>query len=170
MLLMGCSPDSTGPEEAVCEEQCLPADFSLQNADGDALSLPELTGEAEALIVYGTATWCFSCREEFAWLNEVQAASSGRVAAVAVVLESTEPGKAPTEEDIALLEGAYEPTFPVLLDEDGFMNEYRTSNAIPVNLVTNAEQRWTIALRREGLNAEALQEAIDSITSQGEEP
>jgi thiol-disulfide isomerase/thioredoxin len=61
-------------------------DFTLQNDDGQAVSLASYRGQAVVLNFW--ATWCIPCRSEMPAINAVALANPGKVAVVAVdVLE-----------------------------------------------------------------------------------
>ena len=147
--------------------------YGLEQGDViDALELVDVAGDpvalrmfhggpAGALLLYVTATWCFTCGPEIGWLNDYAPRLDGDLVAMSVLLQNKEFKDATAADAVAFSEG-YGAQFPTVLDPDGELDEVRQEAFIPLNLLIDTAS-MRITLRETGFDDEALDGAIRNI-------
>lgn len=111
------------------------ANLSFVALDGATMQLADYyQREQDLLLLYATATWCFTCKEEVSWLNDVSETHPDRIAALGTLLEDKAFNKADVADAEDFIDG-FGVLFPIVLDADGALDEFRDAGVIPVNLV-----------------------------------
>ncbi len=124
------------------------ANFSLQDADGNAVELKDYFGSATAILINHSAGWCTVCRRETPTLAEwyTDLESDGLV-----VLQAVFENNAGKPADQAFAESwktEYDLPFPVLVDGNNHFLDYHPAiqagggqYATPLNIVLDADMR-----------------------------
>ncbi len=134
-------------------------DLELVDVAGDTVAMRTFHGgPAGALLLYVTATWCFTCGPEIGWLNDYAPRVDGDLVAMSVLLQNKQFEDATTADAVAFSEG-YGAQFPTVLDPDGELDELRQEAFIPLNLLIDTAS-MRITLRETGFDDAALDEAI----------
>lgn len=138
------------------------ANLRFTTLDGGPFELKTAyRGPARALLIYGTATWCFTCRQEVEWINTK--IESGSLMPIAVVIEDNSFARAGVD-TAKQWSAAYHPQFRALIDPDGQLDAFRASGVIPVNIVIDT-QTMRIVLKEYSYTPADLDAAIASLAS-----
>ena len=170
LVSMSCSSAAPSPVDYPSgpygvEPNTTIANLKLTRTDGGGFELgTTYRGAARALVLYGTATWCFTCRQEVAWLN-ARLAQGSSVVAVAVVLEDERFGRPDVAAGTAFAT-AYGPSFLTVVDRDGQLDGFRGAGIVPVNVVIDTST-MRIVYRQDSFDADALGAAVASVTKGG---
>ena len=127
--------------------------FTLENLDGEPVSLDALQGKVVLLNFW--ATWCGPCRVEMPVLQEIYQQYKDEDLVVLSV-DLAEP-----VEDVRDYLQAYDYTFPVLLDLDGTVAARYGASAIPTSVIIDREGivvEHFVGMRPESIFRQALQE------------
>ena len=89
-----------------------PADFTLQDLDGQPISLSQFRGKKPVLLVFW-ATWCPECKAAFPKINAMHGGPAGEKIQI-LALDFRE-----TREKVAAAVKSRDIRFPVLLDDRG---------------------------------------------------
>jgi thiol-disulfide isomerase/thioredoxin len=138
--------------------------LELATLDGDPYELKTVRrGSARAVVLYVTATWCFSCRPAVDWINQKVASSGGSVAAIAAVVENKqfEPADAATGREFA---DGYGVKFLTVIDSSRKLDKYRASGVIPTTIVIDPAT-MRITYKEFTFNAVSLDSAIAKLTA-----
>ena len=130
--------------------------YTLVDLEGASVSVDDLRTTPVALF-YLTATWCFTCGPETAWLNE-QLPSRPEVSANAIVFQNRDYA-APGPEDGVYFRDTNEPVFPVLVDSAQEFSGDVTPDVIPLNLVVRTDT-MEIVHRSFGFDPDTLDAAL----------
>ena len=146
------------PPSSISSEETTPAaDFTVYDADGNAVTLSSKFGKPIVLNFW--ATWCGPCRVELPDFNKVFEELGDEVEFFMVNVD--DPG---TEADVKtfLSENGY--TFPVYYDTDYSGIRAYTVTGIPVTYFINADgEILTLATQRGTIDEDKLRESIDRI-------
>jgi len=136
------------------------ANLSFVTLDGATMQLADYhEGEQDILLLYATATWCFTCLEEVTWLNDMSETHPSRVAALGTLLEDKEFNKADVADADEFIDG-FGVRFPIVLDADGALDDFRDAGVIPVNLVIDTKT-MKIVHQEFGFNIAQMQGVLD---------
>lgn len=105
--------------------------FVLKTIDGDEISSEALEGKP--LIVHFWATWCVFCRDEFPSLTRL---ARDKKADGLVVLGISEDGEGGEKAVRTFLKGL-DPSFPILMDEDGSVADAFGSFGMPDSILVS---------------------------------
>lgn len=125
MLITGCtaSPDSSEPVTTTATAGQPAPDFTLQNLDGESISLSDFKGKPVLLNFW--ATWCGPCRAEMPFLQEIYEEWSEReLMLLAVNIGESSAKVKDFMEKLNL-------SFPVLLDSRSAIAKMYNITAIP---------------------------------------
>lgn len=140
--------------------------LKLFTLDGKPYELKSVyRGSARAVVLYATATWCFSCKQEVDWLNQKVASSGGAILPIAVVLENGRFQRADAATGREWVAG-YGVQFLTLIDPEGQLDKYRESGVIPLNLIIDPST-MRISHREFSFNASSLDAALTGLLSRG---
>ena len=140
----------------------------LFDSDGKAVDVGSYyRGRAPALLLYVTATWCFTCGPEVGWLNDYAARTSGDLAAMSVLLQNKQFEDA-TAADAAAFSDGYGAEFVTLLDPEGAFDLFRQQAFIPLNLLIDTST-MRITLRETGFDRASLEAAITTVVNDAEQ-
>lgn len=168
-------PGSLSREEALDILMDYPSmDFTLNDLDGNAVTLSELQGKIVLISIW--ATWCGPCQMEMPHFETINAENDDLVI-LAVHSAPYESGDyPPSEEQVAEAEAACRAfieengyTFPVLLDVEGTVSlssTYRT-NGIPGNFILDREGVIRYAQEGAFVDEESIMTVIDYVRSLG---
>ncbi len=144
------------------EQDDVIGDLQLVNTDGETVALNTFhQGEAAALLLYVTATWCFTCGPEIDWLNDYAPRVDGDLVAMSVLLQNKQFEDATAADALEFSEG-YGAQFPTVLDPHGELDVFREEAFIPLNLLVDTDS-MRITLRETGFDEASLDGAIGSI-------
>lgn len=136
--------------------------MTLRTIDGEAVILDAFHGgPAPAALLYVTATWCFTCGPEIAWLNDYAPRVDGALRAMSVLLQNKQFDNA-TAADAQEFSDGYGSVFPTLLDPDGELDVFRDQAFIPLNVLVDTTT-MRITLRRTGFDQTSLDQAIGAL-------
>ncbi len=139
--------------------------LAMLDLDGEPFEIASLYGGRPSVVVlYVTATWCFTCGPEIAWLND-ELPRRPELGALAVVVQDIDFQPA-TPEDGRLFREEWDVQFPVVVDSEAVTEPLRRSNAIPLNVLVRTAD-MTIVHRSEGFDEAALEAAIDAASEGG---
>ncbi len=128
--------------------------FTLETADGDALSLQDHVGDVVLLNFW--ATWCVPCRVEMPLLESMYAANKGSgFVVLAVNFDESRDLVTGFGEELGL-------TFPLLLDPGGEVQDLYRVRGYPTSVVLDREGRivnYHIGVLTKGQLEEYLSEA-----------
>ena len=125
--------DGTSLQTADIPRETAP-DFTVYDADGNAVSLSQLRGKP--VVVNLWATWCPPCRSE---LPDFDAAAREFGDRVTFLMVDLTDGDRETRENAAQFLADEGLTFPVYFDEDGSAAKALDAYAIPVSLFVDAD-------------------------------
>ena len=115
--------------------------------EGELLALSALRGKP--LIINFWASWCVSCREEGAALQEFYAAEKGRIQLVGIAIQDTPQAAAAFAAAVGM-------TFPLLLDEKGSVAIDYGVTGVPETFILDAkgiiQDRFVGPVTREDLD------------------
>lgn len=139
-LLSGCAADPAypvGPYGSSVGDTV--ENLQLYDLSGRAFTLDEIhQSEAEVVLLYLAATWCFTCGPEIEWLNE-EARARPMFDAYVIVLQNTDFEPA-TPADGETFRREYDPQIAVLVDQEQRLAPFLLSDAIPLNIVLRTDQ------------------------------
>ena len=119
-------------------------DFTLNDVDGNSVSLSEYAGKGKPVIISFWATWCKPCIAEMPHLQQIY--ERNKAVVLAISLDGPE-----TEADVAPFVKSKGFTFPVLIDtETRAASLYTPRRAAPFTVIINKSGK--IVKRREGFN------------------
>lgn len=104
-------------------------DFTVTTYDGREVTLSEVLGEKDMVLLNIWATWCGPCRMEFPYMQEAYEQYSDRVEIIAVDCEPTDD-----DEDLKAFAAEMGLTFPVARDTAALAVSFRASS-IPTSVV-----------------------------------
>jgi peroxiredoxin len=107
-------------------------DFSLQNLNGENVSLKALKGRT--VLVHFFATWCEPCREELPALNRFLERSAPNASVVAISVAEVDPR-------VKRFFEAMPVNFPVLLDRDRAIARSWKISTLPTTYVLDANMK-----------------------------
>jgi hypothetical protein len=140
------------------------ANLTLGTLDGKTFELKGVYRSASPVaVLYGTAPWCFTCKDEVAWLNAKAADPASGAEPIAIVLEDDSFGRANASTGTQFV-STYGVQFLTLIDPQGQLDAFRASSAIPVNIVVDT-RTMSIALHEYGFIPADLDAAIASVLS-----
>ncbi len=151
--LLGRQAEPSGDLEAKPFPGHPAPDFTLEDLDGNEVSLSSLRGKAVYLNFW--ATWCTPCVKEMPSLQEVYDKYGDRVAIYAVNV-----GESRAVVSEFLEENGY--TFTVLLDEDRVVAHRYQVRGIPTNIFIDS--RGVVVERvTGGMTTSQMERAIESV-------
>lgn len=144
------------------EQDDVIGDLQLVNTDGETVALKTFhQGEAGALLLYVTATWCFTCGPEIGWLNDYAPRVDGDLVAMSVLLQNKQFEDATAADALEFSDG-YGAQFPTVLDPSGELDVFREEAFVPLNLLIDTDS-MRITLRETGFDEASLDGAISGI-------
>ena len=144
------------------EQDDVIANITLRTAEGEPVTLGSFQqGSVRAVLLYVTATWCFTCGPEIGWLNSYGPRLDGDLASMSVLLQNQAFEDATAEDAIEFGEG-YGSEFSTLLDPDGELDVFREEAFIPLNILVDTST-MRITLRKTGFDEPLLDGAIRAI-------
>ena len=129
LLLAGCPAGSQSPSAAQVGKQA--PDFTLQNLDGQSVSLSDFLGKPVLLNFW--ATWCPPCRHEMPYLQEVYEEWSGK----GLVVLAINMGESPF--DVKTFTEAYNLSIPALVDVAGNAAHEYNIMSIPTSFFIDSD-------------------------------
>ncbi|MCD4829608.1 MAG: TlpA family protein disulfide reductase [Candidatus Cloacimonetes bacterium] len=138
------------------------ADFSLEDIDGNQVTLSDLLAEGPVLINFW-ATWCVNCKKEMPRLSELQDAYEG---ITIICISIDKPGKKAQ----AIKEVKNRFSFLTLLDPEKTVYESMNATNPPSTYILSAEGEvvWSHEGYRKG-DEEKIEEQIKLVLAGGEE-
>jgi len=131
MLITSCTTESGNPGPATATVGQVAPDFTLQNLEGQSVSLSDFRGKPILLNFW--ATWCGPCRFEMPFLQEIYDERSERGFVLLTVNIAESPAKVTgfmTELDLSL---------PVLLDARSEISKVYGITAIPTSFLIDKD-------------------------------
>ena len=168
----GCSSDdeaSSGGDPVVYpsgpygfEQDDVIPNITLRTTEGEPVTLASFhQGQVRAVLLYVTASWCFTCGPEISWLNTYGPRLDGVFASMSVLLQNKQFEDAAAADAIEFGEG-YASEFSTLLDPDGDLDLFREEAFIPLNILVDTSS-MRITLRKTGFDEALLDGAIRAI-------
>ena len=121
-------------------------DFTLNDTDGNSVTLSELAGSGPVLIVFW-ATWCTNCKDLLDYSNELYKSEKDKGLTVLGISQDA-PRKL---SDVKSTKDGRGWTFPVLLDPDKKVSLKYKAMAVPVTVIVNKDME--IAYQRVGFTS-----------------
>jgi peroxiredoxin len=116
---------TTGPQAGF-----LAPEFTLQTVDGNQVSLTDLRGQPVILNFW--ATWCPPCRIEMPHLQQASQKYEGRATILGI-------DQRETIEEVAAFASEHDLTFPLLMDEDGAVNNIYGVRGLPTTFFVDKD-------------------------------
>ena len=156
----GAPQNSAAPEETVPPKVEAP-DFTVENADGEAVKLSDYVGKPIVLNFW--ASWCSPCKSEMPEFNAAWEELEGEVQFLMVNMTDGSRETIDTAKEYVEGEGF---TFPVLFDTNSEAAIAYGAYSLPTTYFIDAEG-YLVARAVGAIDGETLQKGLDLIYSQG---
>lgn len=155
----GAPQNSAAPEETVPPKVEAP-DFTVENADGEAVKLSDYVGKPIVLNFW--ASWCSPCKSEMPEFNAAWEELEGEVQFLMVNMTDGSRETIDTAKEYVEGEGF---TFPVLFDTNSEAAIAYGAYSLPTTYFIDAEG-YLVARAVGAIDGETLQKGLDLIYSQ----
>ena len=155
----GAPQNSAAPEETVPPKVEAP-DFTVENADGEAVKLSDYVGKPIVLNFW--ASWCSPCKSEMPEFNAAWEELEGEVQFLMVNMTDGSRETVDTAKEYVEGEGF---TFPVLFDTNSEAAIAYSAYSLPTTYFIDAEG-YLVARAVGAIDGETLQKGLDLIYSQ----
>lgn len=155
----GAPQDSAAPEETEPPKVKAP-DFTVENADGEAVKLSDYVGKPIVLNFW--ASWCSPCKSEMPEFNAAWEELEGEVQFLMVNMTDGSRETMDSAKEYVEGEGF---TFPVLFDTNSEAAIAYSAYSLPTTYFIDAEG-YLVARAVGAIDGETLQKGLDLIYSQ----
>ncbi|NLT58404.1 MAG: TlpA family protein disulfide reductase [Clostridiales bacterium] len=150
----GVAPQPEGEAQPPEDKRIEAPDFSVQDREGNAVSLSDFSGRPVLLNFW--ASWCGPCRQEMPDLEEAYRTHGEQVTFMMVNLTDGDRETQQSAEDF-LEEGGY--TFPAYFDTEGSAAGAYVSYGIPITYFIDAEG-YAVAAKEGVISKEQLERGL----------